>query len=155
MRLDKGQGTKEGLAWGSFIDKIDSTGWSELRIGGAGQAVSNSVKMYAAGFVEGLLTCIRISQYYHNTRMLLLQSEKSHHSLLAIRSQLQSQLEYVKANVNLVEHLARGSHRPPLAARALRLVPDVGDDGRVQLRCETFQGTHFEPRRLFPAELDG
>lgn len=105
MRLDVGQGPKEGLAWGSFIDKIDSTGWSELRIAGAGAAVSNSVKMYAAGFVEGLLTCIRISQYYHNTRMLLLQSEKSHHSLLAIRSQLQSQLEYVKANINLVEHI--------------------------------------------------
>ena len=50
MRLDVGQGPKEGLAWGSFIDKIDSTGWSELRIAGAGAAVSNSVKMSARYF---------------------------------------------------------------------------------------------------------
>merc|ERR1719359_1392501 len=66
---------------------------------------SNSAKMYAAGYVEGLLTCIRISQYYHNTRQLLLLAEKSHHSLVAMRTQLQSQVEYVKANVNLVEHI--------------------------------------------------
>lgn len=105
MRLDVGQGPKEGLAWGTFVDKIEASGWSELRISGAGSAVSNSVKMYAAGFVEGLLTCIRISQYYHNTHQLLLLSEKSHHSLLAVRSQLAAQVGFVKANVNLVEHI--------------------------------------------------
>merc|ERR1719359_1322084 len=66
---------------------------------------SNSAKMYAAGYVEGLLSCIRISEYYHNTRQLLLMAEKSHHALLAMRTQLQSQVEYVKANVNLVEHI--------------------------------------------------
>jgi len=105
MRLDIGLGPKEGLAWGTFADELPKNGWSQLRISGAGPAVSNSAKMYAAGYVEGLLSCIRISEYYHNTRQLLLMAERSHHSLLAIRTQLQSQVEYVKANVNLVEHI--------------------------------------------------
>jgi hypothetical protein len=106
MRLDVGFGTKEGLAWGGFADKISSTGWAELRVSGqSGVAVANSPKMYAAGYVEGLLTCIRISEYYHNTHQLVLQAEKGHHSLLAVKTQLVSQMEFLKANVNLVEHI--------------------------------------------------
>lgn len=106
LRLDTGLGSKEGLAWGTFSDNIDTTGWSELRVSGSPLLdVGNSVKMYSAGFVEGILSCIRISQYYHNTHQLLLTSEASHHSLLAVRSQLQSQVGFIKASVNLVEHI--------------------------------------------------
>jgi hypothetical protein len=106
MRLAQGLGTAEGIAWGGFADKIAASGWAELRVTGTGNVgVANSVKMYAAGYVEGLLTCIRISEYYHNTHQLLLLGERSHHSLLAIRTQVNSQVEFIKANVNLVEHI--------------------------------------------------
>jgi len=106
MRLDVGQGPKDGLAWGSYLEEVDTTGWGELYISGSTlTSVSNDAKMYAAGFVEGLLTCVRISQYYANTHQLLILAERSHHSLLAIRQQLEAQVGYVKANVNLVAHI--------------------------------------------------
>jgi len=106
LRLDAGLGSKEGIAWGFYTDNIASSGWSELRVFGSSlNTVTNDVKMYSAGYVEGLLTCVRISQYYANVHSLLMAAEASHHALLQIRSQLEAQVGFMKANINLVEHI--------------------------------------------------
>merc|ERR1719240_2105034 len=54
--------------------------------------------MYSSGYVEGLLTCVRISQYYANVHSLLMSAESSHHALLQIRSQLEAQVGFMRAN---------------------------------------------------------
>merc|ERR1719460_12968 len=107
MRLDMGLGSSDGLAWGSFRDTIDTNGWSELHVSTSDnvEMASNSAKMYAAGYIEGLLTCTRISQHYHNTRMLLLQDEKINHALVAIRQEMEFQLGGLKIKSNLVDHI--------------------------------------------------
>ncbi len=51
---------------------------------GVGQ-VDNDVKMYAAGFIEGILSAVRISEFYANQHKLLLNSEKVNHSLMQLR----------------------------------------------------------------------
>lgn len=66
MQLNQGlSGGADAIAWGRFEDIIESSGWSQLYLhSNPDTALSADVKMYAAGFVEGLLTCTRISQFY-------------------------------------------------------------------------------------------
>merc|ERR1719333_271564 len=107
MRLDMGLGSSDGLAWGHFKDTVETNGWSELHVSTSDnvEMASNSAKMYAAGYIEGLLTCTRISQHYHNTRMLLLQDEKINHALVAIRQEMEFQLGGLKIKSNLIDHI--------------------------------------------------
>lgn len=60
------------VAWGCFTDKISTTGWSSLKISTSTSAdVPSSVKIYAAGFLEGLLTRQRIDEFHTSTVTLL------------------------------------------------------------------------------------
>mmetsp|Transcript_69321 Transcript_69321/g.129489 ORF Transcript_69321/g.129489 Transcript_69321/m.129489 type:complete len:601 (+) Transcript_69321:141-1943(+) len=105
LRLDAGIAKAEGLAWGRFDDKIESTGWAELYMeGSAREDVPNDPKMYAAGYLEGLLTCVRISQFYANQYDMLLQKEESLSSISTIRDIFQQQIRYMKEKVQLSPH---------------------------------------------------
>jgi len=107
MRLDQGLGSSDGLAWGHFKDTINDNGWGELHVSTSSnvEMASNSAKMYGAGYVEGLLTCTRISQHYANTRQLLLKDEASNHALVALRQEMEFQLGNLKVKSNLVDHI--------------------------------------------------
>mmetsp|Transcript_46874 Transcript_46874/g.111578 ORF Transcript_46874/g.111578 Transcript_46874/m.111578 type:complete len:614 (+) Transcript_46874:155-1996(+) len=105
MRLDSAISKAEGLSWGRFDDKIDSTGWSELYLeASAREDVPNDPKMYAAGYIEGLLTCVRISQYYANEYQLLLQKEEAKSTVAAIRDLFQQEIRYMKDKAHLQPH---------------------------------------------------
>merc|ERR1719183_1069108 len=107
MRLEPGVALKDALAWGRYEDKIASTGWSELYVDlGESRQASNDAKMYAAGFIEGLLTCDRVSQYYANTHMLLVRDEAAHQSLPAIKEMIKNETAYLKAKANLQDSIA-------------------------------------------------
>ncbi|XP_020904137.1 phospholipase B-like 1 [Exaiptasia diaphana] len=60
---------ENGVAYGTYDDKIIKNGWGELNIvAGSGQKpYSDIVKMHAAGYLEGALTAKRINQHYENT----------------------------------------------------------------------------------------
>eukprot|EP00927_Polykrikos_kofoidii_P086931 TRINITY_DN9883_c0_g1_i1.p1 TRINITY_DN9883_c0_g1~~TRINITY_DN9883_c0_g1_i1.p1 ORF type:complete len:706 (+),score=132.98 TRINITY_DN9883_c0_g1_i1:139-2118(+) len=101
MMLNEGNGGQDGFAWGGFDDKIQATGWSELFISTtATQMGHNDAKMYAAGFIEGLTTAVRISEHYHNTYRLLLNRGKA--QMGKIKDRLQSEIAYMRMKSNLV-----------------------------------------------------
>jgi hypothetical protein len=62
--LDK----ENGVAYGSFMDNIESTGWSNLdiRSGYGSNSVDDVTIMYAAGYLEGALTAKRLYQHQQN-----------------------------------------------------------------------------------------
>jgi len=107
LRLDQGIGVADGLAWGLYKDTISANGWGELHVSTSGnvEMASSSAKMYAAGYVEGLLTCTRISQHYSNMRALLLKDEQSNHALSAIKQEMEFQLAFIKGKANLIDHI--------------------------------------------------
>lgn len=64
MSLQKGR-VRDAVAWGSFTDVIDKTGWAVLDIHTAPSA-NGDTQSYAAGFLEGALTHKRITQHLQN-----------------------------------------------------------------------------------------
>jgi hypothetical protein len=61
--------------------------------------------MYAAGYLEGLMTCVRISQYHANNHKLLLKDEALFHSLTSVKGQLAQEVQFMKDKANLFPHL--------------------------------------------------
>mmetsp|Transcript_1723 Transcript_1723/g.3821 ORF Transcript_1723/g.3821 Transcript_1723/m.3821 type:complete len:652 (+) Transcript_1723:111-2066(+) len=105
LRLDQ-QISQDGIAWGTFSDNIMTTGWSELSVStNPSPTINNDVKMYSAGYVEGLLTCIRISQFYSNQHQLLMLNEKRSHALQKILGQMKDQIFTMKSRMNMVPHI--------------------------------------------------
>jgi len=63
--LQLGQMNTNGCAWGQFWDTLNQTGWGvfEMR---TSKSCSDTVQMYAAGYLEGALTAERIYQSWIN-----------------------------------------------------------------------------------------
>merc|ERR1719326_2416493 len=62
-----------GIAWGYMVDGLDESGWIQLYVDAtSSSSVTNDVKIYAAGWLEGLTTGFRISQFYTNAHAVLL-----------------------------------------------------------------------------------
>eukprot|EP00747_Dinoflagellata_sp_TGD_P131108 gnl/TRDRNA2_/TRDRNA2_174929_c0_seq7.p1 gnl/TRDRNA2_/TRDRNA2_174929_c0~~gnl/TRDRNA2_/TRDRNA2_174929_c0_seq7.p1 ORF type:complete len:496 (+),score=77.07 gnl/TRDRNA2_/TRDRNA2_174929_c0_seq7:50-1489(+) len=93
-------------------DELDSAGWIELYIQQTEDTrCSNDVKMYAAGWLEGLITAARISQFYSNFYQLLGRDETNWGSIQNIRTMFKGELEYIKRNSNF--HAGAISVPPP------------------------------------------
>jgi len=106
MRLDSGISPVDGLAWGRYVDTINTNGWSELWLDTTGSAeVSNDVRMYSAGYIEGLITAVRLSEYYSNLHKLLLRTEATKHALGNLKALLGNQLGLMKIKANLIPHI--------------------------------------------------
>merc|ERR1719301_988 len=106
LRLDAGVDGVAGMAWGLYSDTIASNGWSTLSMFATpSHNVQNDVKMYAAGYIEGVLTSVRLSQYHANYHQSLLRAEKTWHALDAIRTELKIAAGFLKLKSNLVPHL--------------------------------------------------
>ncbi|CAK9118078.1 unnamed protein product [Durusdinium trenchii] len=104
--VEEGMSPQSGVAWGKFSDDIQRSGWSELQVQTADdQNMANDVKMYAAGYIEGLLTCVRISEFYSNSQKLLLLKDKTANALPAIRKLFQNQLAYARSMTNMEYHI--------------------------------------------------
>jgi len=109
MRLDMGLGLHDAIAWGHFEDNMEKTGWSELYMEtSSDESMGNTAKTYAAGFAEGLLTCIRISEFYRNNYRLLL---KKGDSLMYVKDLLKHQMSYLQEKTNLEAHVL--AEEPP------------------------------------------
>lgn len=106
MRLDAGISPVEGLAWGRYEDSINTNGWSELWLDTTSKtSVSNDVRMYAAGYIEGLMTCVRLSEHHYNVQKLLLKSDSTKHALANVKALLSSQVATMKQKANLAPHI--------------------------------------------------
>jgi len=106
MLLQEGLLRGSAMAWGHYVDEIDKHGWSELYVDTSdSKSLSNDVTMYAAGYIEGILTCIRMSQFYANNHILLIKDEVTHHALGSLKTLFQDEINYLKAKSNILPHL--------------------------------------------------
>merc|ERR1719316_2105757 len=106
LRMDSGLDGAGGMAWGFYVDTIAANGWSQLFMYATPSAnVQNDVKMYAAGYLEGVLTSVRLSQYHANYHTSLLRAEKTWHALSAIRKELTIAAGFLKVKASLLPHL--------------------------------------------------
>jgi hypothetical protein len=106
MRVDKGIDRKNGIAWATLNDELDTTGWMKLDVHTSDTLVHatmapDDVKIYAAGFAEGIMTVARISQFYSNAYQLMIKDEANSHALMNIKKMFHDALGYVKQNTNM------------------------------------------------------
>merc|ERR1719326_417874 len=102
LRMDEGLNPSQGVAWGHMIDNLDKTGWIELYISTTDStAMTNDVKVFAAGFLEGILTGPRISQFYSNAHQLMLKDEANMHAIRNVRTQMFREVGYVQKQSNI------------------------------------------------------
>mmetsp|Transcript_96359 Transcript_96359/g.171261 ORF Transcript_96359/g.171261 Transcript_96359/m.171261 type:complete len:638 (-) Transcript_96359:351-2264(-) len=81
------------VAWASYNNTVESNGWAHLSVTATTDTrVSRELRMYAAGFLEGLLSAMQIRHFQHNTLALLAQDEKEHHAMGNIRDMFAGQL---------------------------------------------------------------
>lgn len=103
MMLNSGLMPQGGFAWGRFKDDIQTSGWAELYMETTPTETGhNDAKMYAAGYAEGLLTSVRISEHYANTYRLLMRRGRS--QLGKIKDLLQNEMSYMRLKTNLVAY---------------------------------------------------
>lgn len=89
------------VAWGYMKDELAKNGWIKLYIQTSdSDTVSNDVRMYSAGFIEGLLTAVRISQFYSNFYQTIMKDETNAHALEIVKKVFEDELEFVKTNSN-------------------------------------------------------
>lgn len=102
LKMVAGISTKqEDVAWGYMKDELDKNGWIKLYIQTSDSTtVSNDVRMYCAGFIEGMLTAVRISQFYSNFYQTIMKDESNAQALNIIRKVFEDELEFVKTNSN-------------------------------------------------------
>jgi len=114
MRLDTGISPVDGLAWGHYTDSINTNGWSELWLDTTSSGeVSNDVRMYSAGYIEGLITCVRLSEHHYNVHKLLLRSEASKHALANVKALLKNKIALMKQKANIVPHIMAEEPKDP------------------------------------------
>jgi len=92
----------QGIAWGTAKDKLEETGWIELKIETTKRAVPNDLRMYCAGFFEGFTLGPRISQFSSNFLQLAVGNENDKKALSNIENMLQDVIDYTKAESNVV-----------------------------------------------------
>jgi len=105
LRLDSGVKT-DGVAWGHYVDRINQTGWSELYVDTTNNnEVSNDVRMYSAGYIEGLLTVVRLSEFHYNTYHMLMRTEATKHAVDSLKTLFKSQIAVMREKANLIPHI--------------------------------------------------
>jgi len=93
--------TSHDIAWGYMKDELSKNGWIKLFIQTSNSnTATNDVKMYAAGFIEGMLTAVRISQFYSNFYQTIMKDESNAQAMVIIRKVFEDELEFVKNNAN-------------------------------------------------------
>mmetsp|Transcript_15841 Transcript_15841/g.28893 ORF Transcript_15841/g.28893 Transcript_15841/m.28893 type:complete len:682 (+) Transcript_15841:71-2116(+) len=93
---------------GSFVAKakydntMATTGWAHLSVVATdSELVAPELRMYAAGFLEGLASAKQIHDFQHNADILLQQEEEKHHALANIRTLFGRELDAMVNRCNL------------------------------------------------------
>jgi len=89
------------IAWGYMKEDLAKDGWIKLYLQTSDtDRATNDVRMYSAGFIEGMLTAVRISQFYSNFYQTIIKDEDNSKALQLIRKVFEDELEFVKTNAN-------------------------------------------------------
>merc|ERR1719379_1384087 len=99
--MREGIDTANGIAWASMVDGLDESGWIQLYVHATSSpSVTNDVRIYAAGFLEGLITGFRISQFYTNAHAVLLKDAAAGGALTNVKRMFHNEVEYMKKMAN-------------------------------------------------------
>jgi hypothetical protein len=99
--MNEGIDEAGGIAWGYMVDGLDEHGWIQLYVTAtASPSVTNDVKIYAAGYLEGLITGFRISQFYTNAHAVLLKDAAASGALTNVKRMFHNEVEYMKKQAN-------------------------------------------------------
>lgn len=102
LKMVAGMEPRNAMATGKMQDNLDKTGWIELWLKTSDStAVPNDVKMYTAGFMEGVLTAVRMSQFYTNFYQTIMKDEASANALSNVRKMFADELDFVMKNSNI------------------------------------------------------
>jgi hypothetical protein len=100
---EPGKGKRVPVAWAKYNNTVDKNGWSYLYIGATDdKRISDDLKMYAAGFLEGLLSAKQIRDFQHNANLLMQHDEDKHHALGNIRELFKAEVNGIRNNSNMV-----------------------------------------------------
>lgn len=106
IQVETGIKPVDGLAWGFYKDNIAASGWSELYMFTTNSdSVANDVKMYAVGWLEGLMTAVRLSQFHANYHVQLLRGEQTWGALQAIKNEIAATVGFMAMKCNLGPHV--------------------------------------------------
>lgn len=98
----KGAEKDTEVAWASWNNTIPTTGWAYLKVGTTGsEKVTADLRMYAAGYLEGLVSAEEISHFYNNARKGLLKDEEKHHALKNIQALFGREIAYLQQQSGL------------------------------------------------------
>mmetsp|Transcript_63301 Transcript_63301/g.181596 ORF Transcript_63301/g.181596 Transcript_63301/m.181596 type:complete len:746 (-) Transcript_63301:60-2297(-) len=107
LNAEAGINPSSGIAWAHFVDKLDTIGWTELTVETTDSArVSNTMRMYGAGYVEGLLTATRMSQFYSNLWQGLSKDAEGSAALVNIQNVFRNMLVHLKEKTHLNKGVA-------------------------------------------------
>merc|ERR1740129_2557946 len=85
-----------------YSNTVRKNGWAYLSVSSSGDAsVSNDMKMYAAGFLEGFTSAQQIRDFQHNAGVLLAEEENKHHALANIKSVFDKGLRTIREKSNM------------------------------------------------------
>jgi hypothetical protein len=90
------------VAWVKYNNTVKKNGWAYLSAGATKDArVSRELKMYAAGFIEGLVSAQQIRDFQHNANALIFQDEGKHHAMGNIRNLFESESKTIVKMANM------------------------------------------------------
>lgn len=74
------------VAWSDYQDTVSKNGWAHLSVGVTSEpTVSDDLKMYAAGFLEGFVSAKQMRDFQHNANALIKEDEADHSAMGNIR----------------------------------------------------------------------
>jgi len=91
----------DGVAWGTMIDNLMSTGWINLEIETTeSPRVGNDIKMYGAGYVEGLMTAHRLAEFNGNMALLMMQDPSAMALMGDLKASMQADFDHIQRKAN-------------------------------------------------------
>jgi hypothetical protein len=90
------------VAWVRYNNTMKTNGWAYLSAAtSTDERVSREVKMYAAGFLEGLVSSQQIRDFQHNANALIADDENKHHAMGNIRALFEKQANTIVQHASM------------------------------------------------------
>jgi hypothetical protein len=90
------------VAWASFNNSYQRTGWAYLSVNATEDPrISNDIKMYAAGVLEGAASTRQIRDFKHNADILMAHDEERHHALAIIHDMFDKSVHAICTQSNM------------------------------------------------------
>lgn len=95
------------VAWVSYNNTVQKNGWSYLSAAATKDPrISRDLKMYAAGFLEGLTSAQQIRDFQHNANLLIKKDEEKHHAMGSIRALFDKEVKTIVNRSNMKGRLS-------------------------------------------------